>query len=55
MSQVVHTLHITITPEAGPTRKAVIEGFSEYLSLCPAAQSVIGCIHIQRRLHLENP
>jgi hypothetical protein len=26
---VVHTSHITITREAGPTRKAVIEGFSE--------------------------
>ena len=29
MSKVVHTSHITITREEGPTRKAVIEGFSE--------------------------
>jgi hypothetical protein len=29
MSKVVHTSHITITREQGPTRKAVIEGFSE--------------------------
>ena len=29
MSEVVHTSHITITPEGGPTRKAMIEGFSE--------------------------
>ncbi len=29
MSKLVHTSHITITREEGPTRKAVIEGFSE--------------------------
>ena len=29
MSKVVHTSHITITREQGPTRKAVIKGFSE--------------------------
>lgn len=29
MSNVVHTSHITITREEGPTRKAVIEGFAE--------------------------
>jgi hypothetical protein len=29
MSQVVHTSYITITREEGPTRKAVIRGFSE--------------------------
>ncbi len=36
-------------------RDAAMEAFGEYLSLCPAAQSVIGCIDIQHRLHLENP
>jgi hypothetical protein len=29
MSNIVHTSHITITREEGPTRKAMIEGFSE--------------------------
>ncbi len=29
MSKVVHTSHITITREEGPTRKAIIEGFTE--------------------------
>ena len=29
MGNVVHTSHITITRERGPTRKAVIKGFAE--------------------------
>jgi len=29
MSHIVHTTRITITREEGPTRKAMIEGFSE--------------------------
>jgi len=29
MGEVVHKSRITITRESGPTRKAVIEGFSE--------------------------
>jgi len=29
MSNIVHTSHITITREEGPTRKAMIEGFAE--------------------------
>ena len=29
MGEIVHTSHITITREMGPTRKAVIEGFAE--------------------------
>ena len=29
MAQIVHTTRITITREEGPTRKAMIEGFSE--------------------------
>lgn len=32
----------------------VMEAFGAYLSQCPAAQSVIGCIDIQHHLHLEN-
>ena len=29
MSEIMHTSRITITVEEGPTRKAMIEGFSE--------------------------
>ena len=29
MANVVHSSHITITRESGPTRKAIIKGFSE--------------------------
>jgi len=29
MGKVVHTSHITITREMGPTRKAMIKGFAE--------------------------
>jgi len=29
MAKVVHSSHIRITRERGPTRKAIIEGFSE--------------------------
>jgi organic hydroperoxide reductase OsmC/OhrA len=29
------------------------EALGSYLSLCPAAQSVIGCIDIQHELHFE--
>jgi len=29
MAEIVHTSHITITREMGPTRKAVIKGFAE--------------------------
>jgi hypothetical protein len=29
MGKIVHTSHITITREKGPTRKAVIKGFAE--------------------------
>jgi len=34
-------------------REAANEAFSSYLSRCPAAQSVIGCIKIQDELELE--
>ena len=29
MREIVHTSHITITREMGPTRKAMIKGFAE--------------------------
>jgi organic hydroperoxide reductase OsmC/OhrA len=30
------------------------KAFNAYLSLCPAAQSIIGCIDIQHELNLSN-
>jgi hypothetical protein len=35
--------------KAGDTREA----FSLYLNFCPAAQSVIGCIHIRDNIDVE--
>ena len=37
---------------SGKSREAK-EAFSSYLTSCPAAQSVIGCIQIQDRLMVE--
>lgn len=34
-------------------RESAIECFNNYISLCPAAQSVIGCIDINHNLDLE--
>ena len=34
-------------------RESAIECFNNYISLCPAAQSVIGCIDITHNLDLE--
>jgi organic hydroperoxide reductase OsmC/OhrA len=34
-------------------KEAANEAFASYLSRCPAAQSVIGCIKIQDELELE--
>ena len=35
-------------------REAAQEAFSSYLTQCPAAQSVIGCIKLQDELQLED-
>ena len=35
-------------------RQAAQEAFASYLTLCPAAQSVIGCIDIKDELILES-
>jgi hypothetical protein len=35
-------------------RESAIECFNNYIGLCPAAQSVIGCIEINHRLDLEH-
>jgi len=37
----------------GGTEKHAREAFSSYLSRCPAAQSVIGCIAIEDSLDIE--
>ncbi|GEM_PF-4435214 len=34
-------------------RDAALECFNNYIQLCPAAQSVIGCIDISHNLELE--
>ena len=34
-------------------RDAAMESFNNYLHLCPAAQSVIGCIAISHNLEME--
>ena len=34
-------------------RESAIECFNNYLHLCPAAQSVIGCININHTLDME--
>jgi len=34
-------------------KQAAREAFASYLSKCPAAQSVIGCIKLQDELELE--
>ena len=39
---------------AAEKREAAIEALDNYLPLCPAAQSVIGCIDISHKLNLQN-
>ena len=34
-------------------KQAAADALESYLKLCPAAQSVIGCIDIQHELHFE--
>ncbi len=38
---------------AADLKEAVREAFASYLSKCPAAQSVIGCIKIQDEIEME--
>jgi len=42
--------HLKVKPDL---KEAAKEAFASYLSRCPAAQSVIGCIKIQDELELE--
>jgi hypothetical protein len=42
--------HLTLPSEKVPESK---EAFSSYLTRCPAAQSVIGCINIHDELIIE--
>ncbi len=44
------TYHLKVTAEQA---EAAREAFSSYLHLCPAAQSVIGCIEIKDELTME--
>jgi len=52
MGDVVHVSRIKIVREKGPTRRAMIEG-SNYITRCPAAQSVKACIKLEDELILE--
>ncbi len=42
--------HLKVTADQ---KEAAREAFASYLSKCPAAQSVIGCIKLQDELELE--
>jgi uncharacterized OsmC-like protein len=42
--------HLKVTADQ---KEAAREAFASYLSQCPAAQSVIGCIKIKDELDLE--
>lgn len=42
--------HLKVTEDKVADAK---ESFSNYISLCPAAQSVIGCINIKDELSIE--
>ncbi len=44
------TYHLKIPPEKALEAR---EAFSSYLVLCPAAQSVVGCIDLQDQLVIE--
>ena len=50
ITQIRVDYHLKVSPEKVTEAK---EAFSSYLSSCPAAQSVIGCIDIKDRLMLE--
>jgi organic hydroperoxide reductase OsmC/OhrA len=50
ITQIRVKYHLKVPPgKAGEAKEA----FSSYLALCPAAQSVIGCIRIQDELKVE--
>jgi hypothetical protein len=66
MADIVHQSQITITRQSGPTRKAIIRAPADqhaaaraaldtYLTRCPGAQRVIGCIDIRHELVLGEP
>ncbi|MGC9967001.1 MAG: hypothetical protein ABSE08_16480 [Syntrophobacteraceae bacterium] len=42
--------HLKVAPDQ---KEGAREAFASYLSKCPAAQSVIGCIKLQDELELE--
>jgi organic hydroperoxide reductase OsmC/OhrA len=49
-------IEVNYTLKAPPDKhEDALAAFGAYLAQCPAAQSVIGCIDIQHRMHLANP
>ena len=48
----IHVNYLLKLPEE--KRSDALEGLETYLSLCPAAQSVIGCIDITHELVMED-
>jgi organic hydroperoxide reductase OsmC/OhrA len=52
ITQIRVKYHLKISQEKAGEAKAV---FSSYLTFCPAAQSVIGCIQIRDHLIIEEP
>jgi organic hydroperoxide reductase OsmC/OhrA len=52
ITQIQVKYHLKISQEKAGEAK---EAFSSYLTFCPAAQSVIGCIQIRDHLIIEEP
>jgi organic hydroperoxide reductase OsmC/OhrA len=52
ITQVRVTYHLKVPQEKAGEAK---EALSSYLTFCPAAQSVIGCIQIRDHLIIEEP
>ena len=50
ITQIRVNYHLKVDPKKVPEAR---EAFSSYLTSCPAAQSVIGCIDIKDRLMVE--
>ena len=51
ITQIRVTYHLKVSEAKAPDAR---EAFSQYLTRCPAAQSVIGCIGIRDDLKLHN-
>ena len=51
ITQIRVKYHLKIQPEKVPEAQ---DAFSSYLTFCPAAQSIMGCIEIKDDLVIEN-